>query len=240
MIAIGYCRVSTEDQVEGRSLDAQRTAVEEYCSSRGWTLKAVYLDEGRSARSDAVSSRPGFAQVLNECRSGAIEVVLVHTLDRWSRNLRVTLESFAVLAGANVALVSVTESIDYSTPEGRLFVSMLGAFAQYFSDALAKHVSKGVAERARLGLPVGPVPFAYARPPNEGGRSDAVPVPVPEEAQAVREVFARAAAGASLALATPHANKPPISAAGPPPLLLLRNTSVVGKVGEGAYLLPSQ
>lgn len=207
MIAIGYCRVSSEEQLEGRSLDAQRTAIEEYCSGRNWTLAALCSDEGRSARSDSVSARPGFAKVLDQCRAGRAEVVVVHTLDRWSRNLRVTLEAFAVLAKAHVAFASVTEAIDYTSPEGRLFVSMLGAFTQYFSDALAKHVSKGVAARARAGLPVGPVPFGYVRPKRAVGRSDTVPEPVPKEAEAVREVFSRAAAGASLAELAAYLNE---------------------------------
>ena len=63
---------------------------------------------------------------------------MVHSLDRWSRNLRVTLDTFKRLADHKVAFVSITENIDYSTPEGRLFIAMIGAFAQYFSDSLSK------------------------------------------------------------------------------------------------------
>ena len=59
------------------------------------------------------------------------DAVVVHTLDRWSRNQRVMLESMSILARHNVSLVSITENIDYSTPQGKLFTQMLGSFAEY-------------------------------------------------------------------------------------------------------------
>jgi hypothetical protein len=52
--------------------------------------------------------------------------------------------ALATLAKNDVSLVSITENIDYSTPQGRLFTQMLGSFAEYFSGALANHVSKGL------------------------------------------------------------------------------------------------
>ena len=55
-------------------------------------------------------------------------------MDRWARNLRVMLEGVSILGEHGVGLVSITENIDYSTPQGRLLVQMLGSFAQFFSD----------------------------------------------------------------------------------------------------------
>ena len=75
----------------------------------------------------------------------------------------ITLQTFNALAKNGVAFASVTENIDYSSPEGRLFVAMLGAFAQYFSDSLAKHTRKGIDERVHQGRPAGPIPFGYAK-----------------------------------------------------------------------------
>jgi len=118
----------------------------------------VYSEEGISARSDSIEKRPQLKQLLADCATGAVDVVVVHSLDRWSRNLRVTLETFKFLADRRVAFASITENIDYSTPEGRLFIAMLGAFAQYFSDSLSRHASKGRRERARQGPPTGGVP----------------------------------------------------------------------------------
>ena len=86
-----------------------------------------------------------------------------HTLDRFSRNLRVLLEAFHTLSQHKVTYVSIQQQIDYSTPEGRLFMMMLGAFAQYFSDALSGHTKKGMKERAQQGLFNGEPPFGYER-----------------------------------------------------------------------------
>jgi site-specific DNA recombinase len=88
---------------------------------------------------------------------------MVHTLDRWSRNVMVTLQSFRILADHQVAFISLSEHIDYSTPEGRLQLTILAAFAAYFSDMLAKHTSKGKSERAAQGLHNGDIPFGYRR-----------------------------------------------------------------------------
>jgi len=184
-----YSRVSTEEQVEGLSLSAQQRGVREYCAAKGWDTPDQFVDEGRSARSETIDKRPALKSLLQACEDRRYDVVVVYSLDRWSRNLKVTLQTFGTLAGAQVAFASVTESVDYSTPEGRLFVAMLGAFAQYFSDSLAKHTSKGIAERVHQGRPAGPLPFGYER--GEKG----IPVPIPSKAEAVRQAFKMRASG---------------------------------------------
>ena len=148
-------------QVEGHSLAAQERLFVELCRSRGWTAVQTYREEGQSAHSESMKKRSMFRQLLEDARKNLFDIVVVHTLDRWSRNLRVTLESLANLALNDVALVSITENIDYSTPQGRLLVQMLGSFAQFFSDMLGTHVSKGLDERAHQGLHTGGIPFGY-------------------------------------------------------------------------------
>lgn len=69
------------------------------------------------------------------------------------------LDSMSILAKTNVSLVSITENIDYSTPQGKLFTQMLGSFAEYFSGALANHASKGLDQRAHEGKHTGGIPF---------------------------------------------------------------------------------
>jgi site-specific DNA recombinase len=90
-----------------------------------------------------------------------VQIIVVHTLDRWSRNVMVTLQSFRILSQHHTAFISLSEHIDYSTPEGRLQLTILAAFAAYFSDMLAKHTSKGKGERTAQGLYNGDVPFGY-------------------------------------------------------------------------------
>lgn len=161
MRAVAYVRVSSVSQIEGHSLDAQERLFLELCKSRKWEAGKVYREEGRSAHVEAISKRPVFHQLLDDAAKGQFDVIVVHTLDRWARNQRVMLESMSLLAKANVSLVSITENIDYSTPQGKLFTQMLGSFAEYFSGALANHVSKGLDQRANEGKHTGGIPFGY-------------------------------------------------------------------------------
>ncbi|MFC2008106.1 recombinase family protein [Chloroflexota bacterium] len=161
MRAVAYLRVSSLTQVEGHSLNAQERLFRELCRNRGWQEAGIYREEGKTAKFEAISKRPVFRQLLDDAAKGLFDLVVVHTLDRWSRNQRVTLNSLATLAKYNVSLVSITENIDYSTPQGKLFTQMLGSFAEYFSGALANHVSKGLGQRAREGKHTGGIPFGY-------------------------------------------------------------------------------
>src|SRR5215217_7891623 len=86
-----YERVSSEEQVEGYSLDAQDRAGKHYCEAHCWEVAQIYRDEGRSARADDLAKRPAFEQMLADAEDGLIDVVVVHKLDRFARNLRLTL-----------------------------------------------------------------------------------------------------------------------------------------------------
>ena len=68
MRAAAYCRVSSDEQVDGFSLDAQHRIIEEACLARCWTIAEVYVDEGKSARGDTVNKRPAFKRMVEEPR----------------------------------------------------------------------------------------------------------------------------------------------------------------------------
>ena len=202
--AVAYVRVSSLSQVDGHSLDAQARLFNEICANRGWVPVNVYREEGASAHSESIKKRPMFRQLMEDAKKGAFDIVVVHTLDRWSRNLRVTLESLANLAMHDVALVSITEDIDYSTPQGMLMTQLLGSFAQFFSNMLGTHVSKGLDQRATLGLHTGGIPFGYqscwVKEHGERRQTCENEHPggihhVPSEAAAIKEMFERYAAG---------------------------------------------
>jgi site-specific DNA recombinase len=161
--AVGYIRVSGAAQVEGYSLDAQERAIRQHCQKQGWQLLSFYRDEGRSAHTDVIAKRPEFKRLLDDVPLKKFDVVVVHTFDRWARHMSVVTNTLPMLARNGVGFASVTESIDYTTPEGQLFSNMLGSFNQFFSGALSKHTKKGIAERARNGLQLGCIPFGYVR-----------------------------------------------------------------------------
>ena len=191
--AVGYIRVSTEDQTQGYSLDAQRAEIKRYCEDNGYKLIRIYADEGESAHTGEISKRPELKRLLEDAKQRQFDIVVVHTLDRWARNMRVQVEALQILGDARIGFASVTEDIDYTTPEGKLMLTMMGAFAEFFSAHLGRHVKKAVRQRAEQGLQNGSVPFGYRTDPETG-----VPCPVPDEAEAVRTAFAKRDAGESL------------------------------------------
>src|SRR5947209_14198631 len=143
IVVAGYVRRSSEMQKDNYSIDAQKRAIRDACKLRGLPEPIFYEDDERSARGEQIAKRPDFKKLLDDVQAGKVHIVIVHTLDRWSRNVMVTLQSFRILAQHQTAFVSLSEHIDYSTPEGRLQLTILAAFAAYFSDMLAKHTSKG-------------------------------------------------------------------------------------------------
>ncbi len=70
MRVAAYIRVSSQDQVDGHSLEAQIRAIREYCLTRGWELVAIYREEGKSAHTDSIYKRPKFRQLLDDCAEG--------------------------------------------------------------------------------------------------------------------------------------------------------------------------
>ena len=188
MRAVAYIRVSTEDQVDNWSLGAQRAEIARYCERQGFTLVREFADEGISARTDQIAKRPALQALLAAAERREFDVAVVHSLDRWARNMSVGSTAIGRLDKAGVGLASVVENLDFTTPHGRLMRNVIGSFSEFFSDQLGGHVVKAQRERAEAGLPVGPPPFGYRR---EGTKA----VRVEAESEAVREAFRMRANG---------------------------------------------
>jgi site-specific DNA recombinase len=165
--AVAYVRVSSEEQVEGYSLAAQERAVRAYCEAHGWELLNIYPDEGRSAWTDDLSKRPAFARMLEDAETGAFDVLIVHKLDRFARNVIVALETLHELEAHDVGFVSLSESMDFTTPIGKVILTTLASFAEYYSANLSAETKKGKAERKAQGLYNGLLPFGVVK--GQGG-----------------------------------------------------------------------
>jgi DNA invertase Pin-like site-specific DNA recombinase len=147
---VGYVRVSTAAQVEqGHSLEAQRAKLQLWCELHGHTLVAVLADEGRSA--STLDGRPGAAEALRLCRTGAVDGVLVSKLDRLTRSTRDLAELLDDSCRHGWALVSVAEQLDTATAAGRLVVGVLGAVAQWEREAIGERTSAAMAHMRAVG-----------------------------------------------------------------------------------------
>ena len=192
MRAALYARVSSEEQVEGFSLDAQNRGNMDFCKAKGWTVVEEYVDQGKSARGDDLAKRPAFQKMMNDVSSGRLDVVVVHKLDRFARNIRVTFEQFQILDRNNVLFASVSEQgLDFTTPIGKVLLSVLAGLAQYFSDNLSQEVKKGKRERKAQGFYNGLLPFGVKK------NSSGIPVPDPETYPGLLLAFNESAKGNS-------------------------------------------
>ena len=114
-----YARVSTLDQEPENQLQELRRYVE----ARAWTGQE-YVDRGVSGAKDR---RPALDQLMADAASRRIDVVVCWRLDRFGRNLRHLVVAIEELTAAGVAFVSMGESIDTTSPTGRLLLGVLGA-----------------------------------------------------------------------------------------------------------------
>lgn len=175
-----YARVSREEQAEGYSIGQQLEAMRRFCAERGWAVTIEFVEPGFTARTD---QRPVFSEVLRACAEQRFDVLVTHKLDRAFRSLLDQLQRLAQMTAWGVSYVSTVEQIDYSTPHGRMFMSMLGALNQYYSDNLSEEVRKGKRGRAKAGRSNAPVPpFGYRR-------VDGDDVVDKDEAETVRRIF---------------------------------------------------
>lgn len=86
MKAVGYIRVSTEEQArEGVSLDNQRKRIEAFCVAKKWTLGRIYADEGVSGSS---LKREAVQELISDCKRGIFDVVVIYKLDRLTRSVK--------------------------------------------------------------------------------------------------------------------------------------------------------
>ena len=184
-----YTRVSTPDQANGdfTSLDNQREACEAYVASQkhaGWTCSHERYDD--AGFSGGTTERPALRRLLADTAAGLIQVVVVYKIDRLSRSLVDFTGMVRRFEQQKIALVSVTESFNTSTPTGRLHMNMLSTFAQYERELIGERTRDKMSAARRKGRWTGGhAPLGF-RVHDDGGRL----VVDPDGAEMLREIFA--------------------------------------------------
>jgi putative DNA-invertase from lambdoid prophage Rac len=142
-----YARVSTHDQ---QTLGMQLDQMKEYIERRGWGLSVEFQEIGSGAK-----TRPKREELLKMARQRKIDAILVWKLDRFGRSLADLVTSLSELRELGVVFVSLTESLDFSTPSGRAMAGMLSTFAEFERDIIRERVKAGIANSRAKGRPHG-------------------------------------------------------------------------------------
>ncbi|MCJ2563645.1 MAG: recombinase family protein [Candidatus Thermoplasmatota archaeon] len=144
-VVVGYVRVSTDEQAkEGYSIEAQKTAIEGYAQSQGWTVSNWYVDEGRSAYTKD-EHRPEYSELMKQVESW--DIVVAKWLNRFWRRTSSALKWVESLESWKKDFVCVRENLDTSSPTGKMFLTVLSAFNQLESDQTSERVKDAFAQK---------------------------------------------------------------------------------------------
>lgn len=151
--AVIYARFSSTNQRE-ESIDAQVRACKKYAEEKGLIITRIYADSARSGTND---NRPEFQRMLLDSETGIFDTVVVHKLDRFSRNRYDSAIYKKLLRVNNCRLMSVTERLDDS-PESIMMEAVTEGMNEYYSQNLGREVLKGQKETALQCKHVGGTP----------------------------------------------------------------------------------
>lgn len=142
-----YARVSKQDQ---QTIPMQLEKMKDYIENRDWTLMKEVEEIGSGAK-----TRPKREELLKMARRREIDAILVWKLDRFGRSLADLVTTLDELRALGVIFVSLTESLDFSTPSGRAMAGMLSTFAEFERDIIRERVIAGIANSRANGTPHG-------------------------------------------------------------------------------------
>lgn len=189
-----YIRVSSEEQVKGFSLEAQREKLLQYCTLHSIPVYKLYADEGISGKS--ITGRPALQELLHHAKQHAFGQVIFLRMNRLSRNLQDFLQMAELFQSLDIRMHSLTEEMPPDTPIGTFLLQMWGAAAQFEREQTAENVRLNIHHRSKQGKwNCGNIVLGYRWIPG-GSRSKNIRAEViPEEAKIVNAIFEWYAAG---------------------------------------------
>ena len=151
MVSTGiYVRVSTDEQArEGYSIRAQEEKLRAYAKLKDWHVYSIYSDEGISGKD--IDGRPEMKRLIADVVSGKIKNVLVFKIDRLTRSTKNLIELVEIFNDHDCAFNSLNEAIDTSSATGRMFLKIVGIFAEFERENLAERVRVGLERKAKEG-----------------------------------------------------------------------------------------
>ena len=156
-----YARVSSDSADQLNSFASQvRYYTNLIAGHSDWTLVDIYADKGITGTSTA--KRSEFRRMMDDCRKGKIDRILVKSLSRFARNTQDCITALRELRQLGVTVVFEKEHINTSTMANEMLISMMSAFAQEESVSISKNMRKGVQMRMQNGTyQISKMPYGY-------------------------------------------------------------------------------
>lgn len=158
MRAAIYARVSTTN---GQNPQMQMRELREYCKRRGWKIGGEYVDEGISGAKD---SRPQLNRLMADAHKRKFDAVAVWKFDRFARSVSHLLRALENFQALGIAFVSLSESLDTSTPAGKMVFTVLGAVAELERSLIGERVRAGLRNAKAKGIRLGRPPLKRLNP----------------------------------------------------------------------------
>ncbi len=188
-----YCRVSTDDEEQLTSYEAQRTAyIDKIMGNPDWTMAGIFADEGITGTS--ARKRPEFLRMIRQCRQKKIDLILTKSISRFARNTVDCLTYVRLLKEHGIGVFFEEQNINTLETDSEMLLTLLGAFAQAESESISANVRWGIRQAMREGKANICYKYLYAYEKGEDGR----PRIIPDQAEVVKSIYDRFLAGASL------------------------------------------
>ena len=188
-----YCRVSTDEEEQLTSYEAQQNYYTDYImKNREWTMAGIFADEGITGTS--ARKRPEFLRMIKLCKKNKIDIVLTKSISRFARNTVDCLNYIRVLKDLGIAVIFEKENINTLETDSEILITMMGAFAQAESESISANVRWGKRQAMREGKAIIQYKKLYAYKRGEDGN----PEIIPDQAAVVQDIYNQYLAGASL------------------------------------------
>lgn len=179
-----YCRVSTDDEEQLTSYEAQKNYyTDKIMTNKEWTMAGIFADEGITGTS--ARKRPEFLRMIRQCKQGKIDIVLTKSISRFARNTVDCLNYVRALKELGIAVIFEKENMNTLEIDSEILITMLGAFAQSESESISANVRWGIRQTMKEGKATIQYKYLYGYRKGDDGK----PEIIPDQAEVVRKIY---------------------------------------------------
>jgi len=179
-----YCRVSTDDEEQLTSYEAQKNYyTDKIMTNKEWTMAGIFADEGITGTS--ARKRPEFLRMIRQCKQGKIDIVLTKSISRFARNTVDCLNYVRALKELGIAVIFEKKNMNTLEIDSEILITMLGAFAQSESESISANVRWGIRQAMKEGKATIQYKYLYGYRKGDDGK----PEIIPDQAEVVRKIY---------------------------------------------------